>query len=456
MGTHTDKTQNPKSRSVINDISPVHGNSEPGFVVEDNRNEAASLKESKAKADQSAQAIQLKGYQEMANNSPQTKALRSKQAIADNYTSQKTQKTGNLPDEIQTKMENSFGADFSEVKIHTNSKTAEDLNAIAYTQGNDIYFASGYNPYSSQGQEYLGHELSHVIQQKAGIVKTTNQESGFNINADNALESMADEAGKRAASGQPAAMNINPLSKPDNTSIQKKDAPIQLLKQSIPGSAFILDVNTTPDIVLQGLIHVAALASRQYSDVNWRQLFLPAIEAQIRGRQLGSISHAWSDTSGIDMDWQVNISFSMDTVTPTGRTDDRQVTNSQGGSSAPSLGSSQTVTTGQTATATGSGTNAPGGVGGGGSLAVGVNDSTARGQSQGTAGGITGGQSQTSGEKVSRFNARLYAAIDVSATAGYSNFDIINPVKWGAHLAGNLTANKTMHIGNIIFDRPNY
>jgi hypothetical protein len=363
---------------------------------------------------------------------------------------------GNIPDYIRTKMEKSFGTDFSDVKVHQNSEEAKSLNAVAFTQGNEIHFASGYNPYSSQGQEYLGHELLHVLQQKSGIVEATHQEQGFNVNFNDTFEKQADLAGKTAAAGQHVNSENIPSGNSQRSFIQKKSAPIQLLR-AIPAAGFILDVNTTADIVLQDLIHVASRATRQYSDVNWRQLFYPAIEAQIRGRQLGSISYAWTDTEGIDVDWEVNISFSLDNPQRTSRpTETRSITTSQGGSATPSLGSSQTVTTGQSAGAEGSVTDAPGGVGKGGKVSVGINDSTARGQSQTATGGLTGGQSQTSQERVSRYIANLYTTINVRASAGYSNWDIINPVKWGAHLAGTQSAQETLHIGTITYDQPNF
>ena len=78
-----------------------------------------------------------------------------------------------LPEETQGEMENTFGADFSGVKIHTGS-AAEDMNqglqAKAFTHGSDIYFNKGqYNPDSRDGKRLLGHELTHVVQQgKAG------------------------------------------------------------------------------------------------------------------------------------------------------------------------------------------------------------------------------------------------------------------------------------------------
>jgi len=50
------------------------------------------------------------------------------------------------------------------------------LGAQAYTQGTDIHFAPGqYQPSSQGGQELLGHELAHVVQQADGRVKATTQ-----------------------------------------------------------------------------------------------------------------------------------------------------------------------------------------------------------------------------------------------------------------------------------------
>lgn len=63
-----------------------------------------------------------------------------------------------------------FGADFSHVRLHTDSKAAESakhVNALAYTVGRDIVFGNEqYSPGSQEGKKLLAHELTHVIQQK--------------------------------------------------------------------------------------------------------------------------------------------------------------------------------------------------------------------------------------------------------------------------------------------------
>jgi hypothetical protein len=67
-------------------------------------------------------------------------------------------------------MESRFGSDFSDVRIHTGqyaSQLSSDLNAQAFTVGNDIYFNSGkYTPESNSGKFLLAHELTHTIQQQ--------------------------------------------------------------------------------------------------------------------------------------------------------------------------------------------------------------------------------------------------------------------------------------------------
>ncbi|MCF2219895.1 DUF4157 domain-containing protein [Chryseobacterium sp. PS-8] len=372
----------------------------------------------------------------------------------DSYENQSEKCNGNIPENIKNEMEYSFNSNFSDVILKENSTQAKNLNAIAFAQGNEIHFASSFNPHSNQSKEILGHELAHVIQQRSGIVNASHQEQGFNINDDYALENEADAAGRKAANGEKAMLNT-PASQRNNKTNQK-NAGIQLLREPVPSSAIILEVNASTEVILQELINTAAQSRPyQYDTVNWRQIFFPIMESQIRGRQLGAISHSFTDTDGLDCDWSVSISFSIDNLTSI-RTETGTVTSSQGGSSTPSLGSSQLITTGQTAGVQGSVTNAPGGVGTGGNVSASATDSNARGSSQGATGGLSGMQSHTSTETINRFRANLFASISVTSAAGYSNWDIINPVKWGAHLAGTNQRTRVLNIGTIVFNRPQY
>lgn len=103
-----------------------------------------------------------------------------------------------LPTEVQAKMEAALGGDFSDVRIHVGSEVSA-VGAIAFTWGSDIHFAPGYyNPHSIQGQQLLGHELAHVLQQRAGRVRNPFG-NGTAVVQDQALEAEADRLGMKAA-----------------------------------------------------------------------------------------------------------------------------------------------------------------------------------------------------------------------------------------------------------------
>lgn len=80
-----------------------------------------------------------------------------------------------LPANIQREFGHKMGADFSQVRIHTDghaARLATDLSAHAFTHGTDIYFNNGkYNPDTSDGKFLLAHELAHTMQQSDGVVR---------------------------------------------------------------------------------------------------------------------------------------------------------------------------------------------------------------------------------------------------------------------------------------------
>jgi hypothetical protein len=73
---------------------------------------------------------------------------------------------------VRERMESSFGADFSGVRVHTGAAADRlngDLSARAFTTGSDIFFRQGeYEPSRASGRELLAHELTHVVQQGGG------------------------------------------------------------------------------------------------------------------------------------------------------------------------------------------------------------------------------------------------------------------------------------------------
>jgi hypothetical protein len=75
-----------------------------------------------------------------------------------------------LPNTAQTFFSSRMGYDFSHVKIHAEkeaNRSAREVNARAYTVGNNIVFNEGqYNIESTDGKKLMAHELTHVMQQQ--------------------------------------------------------------------------------------------------------------------------------------------------------------------------------------------------------------------------------------------------------------------------------------------------
>jgi hypothetical protein len=82
---------------------------------------------------------------------------------------------------VKGEMEAGFGADFSNVRVHTGAPAAEaagGLNAHAFTTGSDIFFNAGaYDPGSDQGKKLIAHELAHVVQSERTAASPSAQAS---------------------------------------------------------------------------------------------------------------------------------------------------------------------------------------------------------------------------------------------------------------------------------------
>ena len=127
-----------------------------------------------------------------------------------------------LPGAIRAKMEASFGADLSGVRLYE-SQTVADAGAEAVAMGSRISFAPGKLDFSSgSGQALLGHELSHVVSQARGEVAG----SGF-LN-DHALEARADREGAMAAAGE--SVYSGPMTPVSASSTAQAAGPMQAKK----------------------------------------------------------------------------------------------------------------------------------------------------------------------------------------------------------------------------------
>jgi hypothetical protein len=74
-----------------------------------------------------------------------------------------------LPESVRNYFEPRFGYDFSQVRVHNDSRAADSaqaVNAKAFTLGQDVVFNNGqYAPEHEEGKKLIAHELTHVVQQ---------------------------------------------------------------------------------------------------------------------------------------------------------------------------------------------------------------------------------------------------------------------------------------------------
>jgi hypothetical protein len=106
-----------------------------------------------------------------------------------------------LDEGMQTKMEESFGDSFADVRLHTDAESHQlnrSLGAQAFTTGSDIFFGPNGNP---GDHDLLAHELTHVVQQRdisGGGPLTVGP-------ADDSYEREADSMARAVTSGSAAA-----------------------------------------------------------------------------------------------------------------------------------------------------------------------------------------------------------------------------------------------------------
>ena len=88
-----------------------------------------------------------------------------------------------LAPRLQAQIGQVMGADFSGVRVYTNSQSDrlnQSIQAKAFTTGQDLFFRQGeYLPGSRRGQELIAHELTHVVQQ--GSTNLTRQPQDISI-----------------------------------------------------------------------------------------------------------------------------------------------------------------------------------------------------------------------------------------------------------------------------------
>jgi len=201
-----------------------------------------------------------------------------------------------LPDGVRSKMEAFFRTDFSDVRIHVGQE-APSIGALAFTLGSNLYFAPGQLNFDSMhGQALLGHELTHVVQQRAGRVRNP-YGSGVAVVQDPALEAEADRMGWQAAAhraagpiqAKAAPPSVRPPGQAGKPAAQPKEAGFRLLV----GAYLHQDAGLLPDgLAGHGFVAVETPGGRReawgFSPQNYQNMDprrdLPRLTSGVPGR----------------------------------------------------------------------------------------------------------------------------------------------------------------------------
>ena len=170
-----------------------------------------------------------------------------------------------IPDAPRQQMESSFGSDFSDVRVHTDSAAAQmnkSLGAHAFTHGKDVYFNSGkYNNDSPDGRKLLAHELTHTVQQDKGIQR------------------------KAAPAGTKAGEKEAPTAAPTSSEVvdisSGQFSPSEIVKAEIEKTgAKGLDVRViVPNISEEGKIKIRLDSRGNYQAVQGQKGYMPVVNA---------------------------------------------------------------------------------------------------------------------------------------------------------------------------------
>jgi hypothetical protein len=157
---------------------------------------------------------------------------------------------------LQAKMGEAMGADFSGVKVHTDSQSDQlnqSIEAKAFTTGQDLFFRKGaYEPGSKGGQELIAHELTHVVQQNARI--QTSRNLAQQQNPEDANKERISAASVNGLQTKPNKLSVVP----QGSSVIKRDEaqpnltpqaylpPSEVANGMLPDDAQMVSINTRP------------------------------------------------------------------------------------------------------------------------------------------------------------------------------------------------------------------
>ncbi|WPB72860.1 LirA/MavJ family T4SS effector [Archangium violaceum] len=115
-----------------------------------------------------------------------------------------------LPRELQRELESFFGVSFQDVRVHVGPEPLA-LGARAFAAGSHLFFAPGcFQPDTAPGRHLIAHELTHVLQQRAGRVPQESLRVPTLVD-EPALEAEAEHAAQAFVLGQrlPASVSAH-------------------------------------------------------------------------------------------------------------------------------------------------------------------------------------------------------------------------------------------------------
>lgn len=133
---------------------------------------------------------------------------------------------------VREDMEGRFGADFGDVRVHTDDKATDSAKAVgahAYTAGTDVVFQRDqYAPETDAGKHMLAHELTHVLQQRAGPVDGTPAPGGINLShPSDRFEQEATATADHVLSAPAPSAAVQRQEAPEEETPEEKEAPVQ-------------------------------------------------------------------------------------------------------------------------------------------------------------------------------------------------------------------------------------
>jgi hypothetical protein len=142
-----------------------------------------------------------------------------------------------LPTDLRADMETHLGADFSSVRVHDGAQAAESAKAVqarAYTVGDDLVFNTGaYSPGTDDGRRTLAHELTHVVQQRAGPVDATPAAGGISVSDPSDRFELEAEAAATALPGSagpaPAEAAAAPVQRQAGPEEEEEEEEVQMM-----------------------------------------------------------------------------------------------------------------------------------------------------------------------------------------------------------------------------------